>query len=101
MTYTYLYQDRNNESHEGEIKARSREKAYALLRKQGIRPYRIIGDDPWNWRPWAISAGYVVLAVGLAVVGAIALSQSREIKALQREQVMQQEIDSLGEVSPR
>ena len=101
MTYTYLYQDRNNESHEGEIKARSREEAYALLRKQGIRPYRIIGDDPWNWRPWAISAGYVVLAVGLAVVGAIALSQSREIKALQREQVMQQEIDSLGEVSPR
>jgi len=97
MTFKYLYQDRENQSCEGEIKARSRAEAYTLLRKQGIRPYRVIGDDPWNWRPWAISAGYVVLAAGLAVVGAIALLQAREIKAMQREQVMQQEIQSLGE----
>ena len=41
-----------------------------LLRKQGIRPYRVIGDDPFRWQPWALSAGYAVL---LAVIVALAV----------------------------
>ena len=57
MTYKYLYQDKENRNLEGEIKARNRADAYLLLRKQGIRPYRLIGDDPWNWRPGAIAMG--------------------------------------------
>lgn len=68
MTFRYLYQTKANENREGEIKARSRNEAYLLLRKQGIRPYRVIGDDPWNWRPWAIALGYAVL---LAVIGVL------------------------------
>ena len=83
MKYTYLYQDRKNNNLEGEIDARSRDEAYRLLRQRGIRPYRVIGDDPWNWRPWAISAGYVVLSVALVVVGIVAISQARQLKELQ------------------
>lgn len=63
MLYKYLYQDRENVNHEGEIKARNRAEAYAAIRKLGIRPYRVIGDDPKNWRPWAIAAGYVVMTI--------------------------------------
>lgn len=85
MIYKYLYQDRENRNQEGEIRARSRDEAYTLLRRQGIRPYRIIGDDPWNWRPFAISVGYVILSTALVVLGVIALTQARELKELQNE----------------
>jgi len=84
LKYKYLYQDKENKNLEGEIVARNRDDAYRLLRKQGIRPYRVIGDDPLNWRPWAISAGYVVLSVALVVVGVIAISQARQLRELQR-----------------
>ena len=83
MKYAYLYQDRDNNNLRGEIVARKRAEAYANLRKQGIRPYRVIGDDPWNWRPWAISAGYVVLSVALVVLGIIAMSQAKRLRELQ------------------
>ena len=71
MTYKYLYQDRQNRNCEGEIKARDRNDAYLQLRKQGIRPYRVIGDDPLNWRPWAIAAGYAVLLALVFVLAAM------------------------------
>ena len=83
MKYKYLYQDSQNVSHEAEIVARNRADAYAQLRRQGIRPYRVIGDDPWNWRPWAISAGYLVLSIALVVLGVIAISQARQLRELQ------------------
>ena len=83
MKYKYLYQDSKNVSHEAEIDARDRADAYARLRRQGIRPYRVIGDDPWNWRPWAISAGYLVLSAALVVLGVIAISQARQLRELQ------------------
>lgn len=68
MTYKYLYQDKANRNCEGEIKARNRADAYTALRKQGIRPYRVIGDDPWNWRPWAIGAGYAILMMVIVIM---------------------------------
>ena len=83
MKYKYLYQDRNNVSHEAEIEARDRADAYLRLRKQGVRPYRVIGDDPWNWRPWAISAGYLVLSAALVVLGVVAIVQARQLRELQ------------------
>ena len=67
MTYRYLYQTRENENKSGEIKARNRADAYFKLRKIGIRPYRLIGDDPPNWRPWAYGA--LVVALAAAVLG--------------------------------
>lgn len=65
MKYQYFYQTRENENRSGWIKARSRESAYTLLRKQGIKPYRVVGDDPVNWRPWALAALIAALAAGL------------------------------------
>ena len=87
MKYRYLYQDRENRNLEGEIDARDRADVYLRLRKQGIRPYRVIGDDPWNWRPWAISAGYLVLSVALVVLGIVALAQARQLRELQMSEV--------------
>ena len=79
MKYRYFYQTKENENKEGWIKARSRENAYALLRKAGIRPYRLVGDDPLNWKPYAAGAAIVLLATALAatirhhdVLGALA-----------------------------
>lgn len=68
VTYKYLYQDKENRNCEGEVKARDRAHAYALLRQQGIRPYRVIGDDPLNWKPWAIGAGYAVLLAAIVIL---------------------------------
>jgi len=67
VTYKYLYQTKENENREGFVKARNREAAFHQLRLQGIRPYRLIGKDPFNWRPWAVGATMAVLVVGLAV----------------------------------
>lgn len=83
MKFKYFYQDKQNVCQEGEIDARSRAETYEKLRKMGIRPYRVLGDDPWNWRPLAISAGYVVLSLALVTVGLIALSQARQLRELQ------------------
>ena len=83
MKYKYLYQDSKNASHEGEIAARDRADAYARLRRLGIRPYRVIGDDPWNWRPWAISAGYAALSAALVALGVVAIAQARQLRELQ------------------
>ncbi len=69
MKYQYFYQTKDNENRSGWIKARSRENAYALLRKQGVRPYRLVGDDPVNWRPWAVAA--VIAALAAALVCAV------------------------------
>ena len=91
MKYKYLYQDSQNVSHEAEIDARDRADAYTILRKQGIRPYRVIGEDPWNWRPWAISAGYVVLSVALVAVGIVALAQAKQLRELQMADVEEAE----------
>lgn len=69
MKYTYYYQTKDNENRTGEIKARDRADAYTQLRKQGIRPYRVVGDDPVNWRPWAIGGLVLVLLAGMTAFG--------------------------------
>ena len=92
MKYKYLYQDKENRNLEGVIAAKNRDEAYRLLRKQGIRPYRVIGDDPWNWRPWAISAGYVLLSAALVAVGIVAISQARQLREMQMIETAEEEI---------
>lgn len=66
MKYQYFYQTKDNENREGWIKARDRADAYTQLRRQGIRPYRVVGDDPVKWQPWAVGATILVLAAALA-----------------------------------
>ena len=92
MKYKYLYQDRENNNLEGEIVAKDRDEAYKLLRKQGVRPYRVIGDDPWNWRPWAISAGYVVLSVAFLVAAGIAIVQAKQLREMQMVETTEGEV---------
>ena len=79
MIYRYLYQTKDNENRDGEIKAKSRDEAYTLLRKQGIRPYRIIGEDPWNWRPWAISLSYAVLVAAVVFLLWLNIKDSKPV----------------------
>ena len=67
MKYKYLYQDKNNVNCEGEIEARDRADAYTKLRKNGIRPYRVIGDDPFDWRPLALSLAIFVAFMSVMV----------------------------------
>jgi len=71
MTYKYLYQTKENENRKGTIKARNREAAFHALRLQGIRPYRLIGDDPVNWIPWAVGGAIAALVAGLALALAL------------------------------
>jgi len=85
VKFKYLYQDRQNRNREGWIDARSRDEAYTKLRKQGVRPYRVIGEDPWNWRPLAITIGYAFLCTLLVALSVIAMMQAREIRELQAE----------------
>ncbi len=65
MVYEYLYQTRDNENKSGEIRAKNRAEAYAALRKQGIKPYRLIGDDPtwWQMWHWHVAGGVAALAI--------------------------------------
>ena len=66
MKYQYFYQTKANENREGWIKAPNRAEAYAALRKRGIRPFRVVGDDPVKWQPWAYTALVAALLVALA-----------------------------------
>ena len=72
MKYTYYYQTKENENRSGEIKARDRADAYTQLRKQGIRPYRVVGDDPAKWRRWLPVVGTILPFVAVAVVMLVA-----------------------------
>ena len=92
LKYKYLYQDRENRNLEGEIVARDRDEAYRLLRKQGIRPYRVIGDDPWDWRPWAISAGYLVLSAALVAVSVYAFLTAKQLREIQMVETLEGEV---------
>lgn len=61
--FHYFYQSKENKNLDGWIVAKSRDDAYAQLRKQSIKPYKVVGKDPVAWKRWAAIA---VLAVALA-----------------------------------
>ena len=73
MKYRYLYQDKKNRNCEGEIDARNRADAFTKLRKSGIRPYRVIGDDPYDWRPLVFWFAVSTALVSCAVTGYVLL----------------------------
>ena len=62
--FHYFYQSKSNENLDDWIVAKSRDDAYALLRKRGIKPYKVVGKDPIAWKRWT---AIVVLAAALAV----------------------------------
>ena len=71
MEYTYFYQTSSNENRKGAVKAASRAEAYALLRKSGIRPYRLVGDDPPKWRGAVLHAMPVLIVAAVAAAAAV------------------------------
>lgn len=75
MKYRYLYQNKQNQNCEGEIDAANRADAYTRLRKAGIRPYRVIGDDPFDWRPLILWASVATALVALAFAGIVGYAE--------------------------
>lgn len=71
MKYRYLYQTKDNRTVEGCVEAVNRAEAYAAIRKQGIRPLRVIGDDPKPRRAWKRWFAIAVLAVALLAALAV------------------------------
>lgn len=71
MKYHYFYQTKQNESRDGWIAAWDRHEAYDKLRKQGIKPYKLLGRNPLAWKRW------LVIALLLLVVGALVPSLLR------------------------
>lgn len=45
MTFTYYYKTSDGARHEAEITSPSRDEAFAALRKQGIRPIKVVAKD--------------------------------------------------------
>lgn len=72
MKYRYLYQTKENRTVEGCVEAANRAEAYAVIRKSGVRPLRVIGDDPKPrkaWKRWfAIAVLTLALTVALSVI---------------------------------
>ena len=72
MRYRYFYQSKENKSCEGWIDAHDRNDAYNQLRKQGIKPYKLLGRNPLAWKRWAaigvLGAATAVLAVTSAMM---------------------------------
>lgn len=62
--YHYFYQSKENKNLDGWIVAQSRDDAYAQLRKQSIKPYKVIGKDPLAWKRWAAIAVLAVALIG-------------------------------------
>lgn len=88
MKYKYLYQTKENANREGWISARDRAEAYAALRKQGIRPYRLIGDDPSPVRRAAPAIAAAAAFLALAALALAALfAGGREAPASRRQLV--------------
>ena len=95
MKYRYLYQTKDNRTVEGEVEAPDRAGAYAAIRKTGIRPLRVIGDDPkprLAWKRWAaifaLSLALVVLAVSTFMRGADESAKRGERQQILGDQAM-------------
>ena len=74
--FHYFYQSKTNDNLDDWIVAKSRDDAYAQLRKCGIKPYKVVGKDPIAWKRWAAIA---VLAAALAVALYVIFSPSSQL----------------------
>ena len=74
MKYHYFYQDKSNRNLDGWIEAKDRNDAYQKLKRQQVKPYKMIGKNPLAWKRWA---AIVVLMVALAWVS-LALFRARQ-----------------------
>lgn len=68
MRYHYFYQNSKNESCDGWIDARDRNDVYLQLKKQGIKPIKVLGRNPYAWKRWTAIGVLSGLVVTLSVV---------------------------------
>lgn len=75
MTFTYSYKTSDGVRHEGEIDAPGRDEAFSALRKQGIRPIRLLeADGPrkvtgrGRWWLWLSAVLFLLVLVVLLAV---------------------------------
>ena len=66
MKYHYYYQSSKNENIDGWITAKSRDDAYAQLRKANIKPYKVVGKNPLAWKRWT-----TIVVLSLALIAAL------------------------------
>lgn len=89
IKYKYLYQAKDSDNLEGWIYAENRADAYAKIRKQGIRPYRVIGDDPTFFRKHFFTIIFASLAALFAAAfsGLLIYRHVSETAPLLRQQI--------------
>ena len=78
MRYHYFYQSHENKTLDDWIVAKDRDDAYAQLRKRGIKPFKVLGRNPYAWKRWAAIAVLATVAVGLSAV--ILRSRARNLR---------------------
>ncbi len=66
MRYHYFYQNKKNESCEGWITARDRNDVYVQLKKEGIKPFKVVGRNPYAWKRWTAIAALVIIVCALS-----------------------------------
>ena len=73
MEYTYAYRDSGGMRHTGSIEAASRDDAFVALRKDGIRPIKVVAADgsKANGEIRGVRRRVVSLVAALAAVGAV------------------------------
>ena len=73
MKYTYAYKDSDGKRHEASIEASSREAVFEALRRDGIRPIKVVAADgsKANGEVRGVSRRVVGLAAALAAIGAV------------------------------
>lgn len=78
MKFQYFYQTKDNEERSGWVKAKNRQDAFTQLRHQGIKPYKLYGNDPLPWKRWTAIG---ILAVLLLAVVAVLWNVERKAAA--------------------
>ena len=87
MKYHYFYQTSKNEALDDWIVAQDRNDAYRLLRKKGIRPYKMIGGNPREWKRWTAIAVLGIVSAVAITVAIYARKSSRPVASELRSQL--------------
>lgn len=76
MRFTYAYRASDGTRHEASIEAESRDAAFAALRKDGIRPIKVVAADgsKANGAPVGVRKRVVAVLVGVAVCIGVAVT---------------------------
>ena len=77
MRYHYFYQSRENKTCDDWIEAKNRDDAYALLRKRGIKPFKVLGRNPYAWKRWTAIGVLAALVAVLALVVVRGVAKNR------------------------